>query len=356
MFRVLKAPLVAMMLSSVALVPAATIAFMGSADVALAKSENSGGNGGGKGSGGKNQSAKSMGKSENKSSSSGGGQSRGHKGLDNFFDKLLGKKAASSRTKSRATAAGSKPKDNPIHASNRGNMNGALHANENAIAAHIRNGNTNGPVGLMAAYVTARSTTANALATLGEGAGDYTRLNDLLVEKGYVDGDGNPDLQAYIDTGEPDPELETALTRISWSEQERLLVENAFVDSDGNPDFQAYESYRESGEAIQEIEDASTEPGGFDDELYASVNESSGSLDAEGVAAQALIDYWNKKGTASTETEEQLRLALEARAIELEMTGVVADALPEPEIEEVVACEPEGSECSAEEELALTTE
>ena len=49
-------------------------------------------------------------------------------------------------------------------------------------------------------------------------------------------------------------------------------------------------------------------------------------------------------------------MALEARAMELETTGVVADALPEPEIEDVVACEPEGSECSTEEELAVAIE
>jgi len=331
MFRVLRAPLTAVMLSSVALVPAATIAFVASTDVALAKSSKSRGNGAGKSSGQKSQSP---------------GKSRGQSGSGKSAGKPNGKDSGSSDAKSR-------PKDDPMHASNLGNMNGALHANENAIAAHIRNGNTNGPVGLMAAYVTARAITQNATDALGEDAGNYIELNNLLVENGYVDDEGNPDLLAYTETGELDPVLEAALNRISWSEQDRILVENGFVDLGGNPDFQAYVSYRDAGETIQEIEDASTEPGGFDEALYASVKEVSGDLTADEDAAQALVDYWNKN---NPDFEEAFRAALETRAIELETSGVVAETLPEPDIEDVVACEPDELECGAEEELALATE
>ena len=194
MLKKLKAPLTAILLSSVAVVPAAAISFVATTDVAFAKSDKAGGNGNGKGGGGNSKSSRSKGKSGSKSASSssrGGSKSRGG-GFGRFMDKLTGKDKAAARKQSMAKVA----KDDPMHPSNLGNMNGALNANENAIAAHIRNGNTNGPVGLMAAYVSGRATTENAVEELGEGAGDYIELNDALVENGYVDEDGNPDLEA----------------------------------------------------------------------------------------------------------------------------------------------------------------
>ena len=354
MLNKLKGPLTAAMVSSLALVPAATVAYVATADIAVAKSDKAGG--GGKG--GSQKSAKSKSGTKGKSgtkSASRSGKSRAHTGLDKFIGKLTGKDR--SRTaKVRSSGSGAKPKDDLMHASNLGNMNGALHANENAIAAHIRNGNTNGPVGLMAAYVVGRSTTANALDGLGEGAGNYIELNDLLVEQGYVDENGNPDLNAYLDSGDVSPEIDSTLDRISWSEHDKLLAENGYVDGDGNPDYQAYV---DSGDVNTDIEDASTEPGGFDEDLYADVNDASGDLTAEEDAAQALIDYWNKKDSAPAETEEELRAALEARAMELEETGVVSDALPEPEVEtleDVTSCDPAATECGSEEEIASATE
>lgn len=353
MLNKLKGPLTAAMVSSLALVPAATVAYVATADIAVAKSDKAGGGGKGASQRALKSQAGTKGKSGTRSASSGGSKSRGHGGLDKFINKLTGKdRAGSAKVRSAGTAT--KPQDDPMHASNLGNMNGALHANENAIAAHIRNGNTNGPVGLMAAYVVSRSTTASALEGLGEGAGDYIQLNDQLIAGGYVDEDGKPDLDAYLESGDVNPEIDSTLGRISWSDQDKLLVENGYVDEDGNPDYQAY---LDSGVVNEDIDGASTDPGAFDEDLYAGVAEADGDLTAEETAAQALIDYWNKKDTAPAETEEELRAALEARAMELEATGVVSDALPEPEVEEiedVTSCDPEATECGAEEELAST--
>ena len=42
-----------------------------------------------------------------------------------------------------------------MHPSNLGKMNGPLNANVNALIAHVKNGNTNGPIGGMAALAVA---------------------------------------------------------------------------------------------------------------------------------------------------------------------------------------------------------
>ncbi len=216
MFRILKGPLTAAMLSSVALVPAATIALIGSADVAVAKSEKSGGNGGGNGGRGngadKSQGSGSKSSSNTKSASTGaGGKAGGHGGFDKFLGKLTGKdKVRSSDGKVRssggsakvAATPATKPNADPMHPSNLGKMNGALNANTNAIIAHVRNGNTNGPIGGMAALAVAgyAAGQADELLSLNE---QFVALDDLLIANDYVDEEGNPDLQAYLDALEP---------------------------------------------------------------------------------------------------------------------------------------------------------
>ena len=148
------------------------------------------------------------------------------------------------------------------------------------------------------------------------------------------------------------------LGRISWSDQEKALYEKGYVDDDGNPDYSKYLAEFDDPAFVPDpdIEEASTTPNGFDDTLYSDVNSAGEALNAEGDAAQALIDYWNKQDTAPEGSEETLREALEARAMELEETGVVQDALSEPDVMGSVACEEGDTECVPEEELASTTD
>ena len=357
MLKKLKAPLTAILLSSVAVVPAATVSYVATADAAFAKSDNAGskGNSGNKG-GGKGKGASKNKFKGGKSAGRGGSGGKVGLGLNKFINKLTGRDKSSNRSASNRLA-----KDEPMHPSNLGNMNGALHANENAIAAHIRNGNTNGPVGLMAAYVSSRATTENTIEELGEGAGYYIELNDALAKYNYLDEDGNPSLEEYEKSGKTNLEVEAALDKISWSEQERLLAENGYLDGDGNPDLAAYEK---SVTEIAGFDEASTEANSFDEELYADVNETGDNLAAAGDAEQALIDYWNKQDTAPEGTEEALRAALDARASELEETSVVSDALTEPEAaseaepgtEEASKCSEGDAECDTGEEVASATE
>lgn len=78
-----------------------------------------------------------------------------------------------------SASAGGKA-SNGAKASSLGNMNGALHANINAVLAHIKNGQTtNGPVGLLAGLAAADSTAAAALAGLTELQGQTQAFADL---------------------------------------------------------------------------------------------------------------------------------------------------------------------------------
>ena len=156
----MKATLTAVMLSSVALVPAAAVSLMATADVAYAKSDKAGGNGNGNGNAGNrgnsgnngksgDRAAKSNGKSGDKKSASRGAS----KSLKSMIRSVTGqdKKATKRRSSGKVRLA----KTDPMHPSNLGNMNGALNANINAVLAHIVNGNTNGPVGHLAALAVA---------------------------------------------------------------------------------------------------------------------------------------------------------------------------------------------------------
>ncbi|AWB50067.1 hypothetical protein HYN69_17540 [Gemmobacter aquarius] len=77
-----------------------------------------------------------------------------------------------------------------------GNMNGALHASPKAILAHIRNGNTNGPVGRTAAYVVASANAEGIDAkALAQQQADYAAWQDGIAAA--LETSGYADLAAY---------------------------------------------------------------------------------------------------------------------------------------------------------------
>lgn len=383
MLMKLKGPLTAVMVSSIALVPAATVAYMASADAAFAKSDKAGGNG--KGNGGqksaKSQSASALkGKSGTKSASAGGAKRQGHGGLDNLFNKITGKKSTAKVRTKRASAApqavAAAPKNRPVegqmHASELGKMNGPLHANVNALIAHVKNGNTNGPIGGMAALAVAGYAAEGAEDTLSL-YNDFAELDRLLTENGYVDENGDPDLQAYLDDLQdvpPNPavdEIELAIANdpnALFSLEDALKAENNMVQ-----DFAAVDDYiawRDGDPGATPIDGADTlitdlegqeRPG---DEEADFANQVIGDRTA---AEDYMLSIWNKgdgDDTVRSDAENELltilydRIAADGEALDSAIEEY-AD-LPEPPApdagEEVAECSAEDTDCAVDEEIA----
>lgn len=386
MLKTLKGPLAAAMLSSLAIVPASTVAFLGSADVAVAKSEKSSGGGGGK-SNGAQSSGKSNGKSgsagakaEKKSASSGGSKARGHGGLDKFVSKLTGKdKTKPAKSKSAvgsAKVALTGPKERPIkdlmHPSNLGKMNGPLHANVNALIAHVKNGNTNGPIGGMAALAVAGYAAEGAEDTLSLYT-DFAELDRLLTENGYIGEDGDPDLQAYLDALQdmpPNPlidDIELAIvgdTDARFSLEDALKTENNMVQDFATVD--DYIAWRDGSPGATPIDGADTlitdlegqeRPG---DEEVDFANQVIGDRTA---AEDYMLSIWNKgdgDDTMRSEAENELLTILYDR---IAADGETLDSaieehadLPEPPApdadEEVAECSADDTDCTVDEEIA----
>lgn len=136
-----------------------------------------GGNGGGKGGG--------------NGGGNGGGKSEG-KGKSDA-------KAKAAKTEKKANPAATKVKpakakvktavEGELAPNELGKMNGALHANINAVLAHIRNGQTtNGPVGLLAGLALADAAAAEAAAAAAETTeleAEFKALDDAIAANGY---------------------------------------------------------------------------------------------------------------------------------------------------------------------------
>ncbi|WP_413717882.1 hypothetical protein [Silicimonas sp. MF1-12-2] len=412
-----KGPLTALMVSSLAIVPAATIAYVAMADVAFAKSDKAGGNGNGKGGSAKSSAGGSKGNSGTKSasSSSGGGKSRGHGGLDNFFQKLTGKdKAKSAKSKSTgnsAKLASAEPKERPVkdamHPSNLGNMNGALNANINAVLAHIKNGNTNGPVGAMALLAVAK-TKAN------EGQVVLDLQQDFLTLEGELQRAGYESVEDYFaaldgkDPIEPIQPIEDAIGALASAEQSEADLKTA-LEGAGFFGDTALDDYLAAGAGVIQVDDAisaytdpvdaqadldqaladamyqgddpladylsdkaGTPPADEDTVLNGAIENLDGDVASrtdvqktepseeevteanEKVAGQAeaeaeVLALWNKSGTAPAETEAELlaalheRLDAEAEAIAAAVAEVEADVSTEEE-----PVQEELTECDAE--------
>ncbi|MCB1357090.1 MAG: hypothetical protein KDK53_11540 [Maritimibacter sp.] len=154
-----------------------------------------------------------------------------------------------------------------------GSMNGAMHANINAVLAHIRNGNTNGPVGALAGLAVADHDAAEAEGVI-ETAAVFETLDETLEAAGY------DTLQDYLDSGETDGDIDAALAALGDLTEED----------------------RPSEDEITEAQDA---------------------IDALPEAEAAIFDAWNKSGEA---TEEEKAALLDALRDRLEGDSALIDA------------------------------
>ena len=171
MKKTLKAGFLTICMTALATAPIVTITTLATADAAYAKGGNGNGNAGGKGAG-RDKAAEMKLKGKGKGHGKGGKGSAkrgGPKTLGEFFSSLTGqdkKPARTTRTQSskktipattEAPAKRGAKLVAGLHPSQLGNMNAAYNANMNAILAHIRNGNRNGPIGAMAGLAVATS-------------------------------------------------------------------------------------------------------------------------------------------------------------------------------------------------------
>ncbi|NNE78809.1 MAG: hypothetical protein HKN18_00920 [Silicimonas sp.] len=348
----LKAALTAVMLSSVALVPAAAVSVLVTADAAHAKSENAGGKGnaGNKGKSGDKKGGKSSKASKSKGKSGKSlSSTRAGKRVEGMFRKLTGQDKKTTRRASKARIA----KTDLMHPSNLGNMNGAMNANTNAVLAHIRNGNTNGPVGHLAALAVA-NVNADGAQEIVDLQDAFDTLDDELAMAGYdsvadyyAAREGVPGIDPIteIDTA-TDPEAE-AIDRGFGSYQDYLdqvagtpgvemndPLEEAISDLGGDP-------------TLEEPTDiTAVEPDPAD------VDQAEMDLEAQTAAEQDILDYWNKN-TGDENDEAALldklneRLAAEDAAIRDAM-GVDDEA--------DAACEADCDEPIDEEDVVLIVE
>lgn len=139
-----------------------------------------GGKGGGKGGGNGGGNGGGKGKSEGKGKADAKGKAA-----------KAEKKANPAATKVKATKAKAKTTvEGELAPNELGKMNGAMHANNNAVLAHIRNGQTtNGPVGLLAGLAIADSAAAEAATAATEMAdqvADFDALDTALGANGYA--------------------------------------------------------------------------------------------------------------------------------------------------------------------------
>ncbi|WP_435257109.1 hypothetical protein ACSBLW_13355 [Thioclava sp. FR2] len=173
-------------------------------------------------------------------------------------------------------------------------MNGALHANINAVLAHIRNGNLNGPVGLLAGLAIADSAAATAQAkaiALANLADAHDALSAGLSELGF---DSVSEYLAAVEAGDV---KEADIARVS-----------GLIDAAGglNPDGTELATTRPTDEELTAAETAVAEG-------------RTGVREAE----QAIIDAWNKEGDEAT-----LLASLRERLVgnEAEIAAAIADA------------------------------
>lgn len=301
----IKAGLLATTMAAMALVPAAGVVTLATADAAHAKGEGNGnGGGGGNGNGNGGGGERGNGGSEARGGQSeargggrpewaggqrnggengnrGGGRSENARGgsdpISDFIRKLSGEEKREARTQARADSRPARQapteyapevsiapvkrpsRSSDMHPSELGNMNGALNANMNAVLAHIRNGNTSGPVGQMAALAVASAAATDAREVLSSpDAEGYAEFQSILEDQGF------DSLEAY-----------------RASEEENEAIEEALAGFDGF-DETRYRQYREAGEA-----------------------------EADLLAAQeSILAFWNKNPDAEPGIDEELEQPL----------------------------------------------
>jgi len=352
----LKASLTAALVTSVSLGAVATVATFASIEPAYAKSEKSN-----EGRGKSGDRGKSGERSASRGKSSGA--------IEGFFTKLTGQdrraakstetaKSGSPRQTSKAKRAG----DGAFHPSELGNMNGALNANINAVLAHIRNGNENGPVGHIAVLAAATATSDGAQNVL-----DRAALFDALAASPYVS------LEDYYLAleGLPGNMVDSAIENAD--DQDEAAISAGFT---------SYEDYfsklavtpDEPDEAIDlalaaldvDIETRGEVPADLAlDSSDRQVIEAEESLMAKTTAEQNILAYWNKNpgGDADTETgrtvdEERLLSELRNRFSESDQIAIqnaLDDANEGSEVDDT-DCEGMDDLCDSDDELATLTE
>ena len=251
----------------------------------------------------------------------GASRSKGGGGLASLVEKLTGKDRAASNSKPVKAA---KVQKGPMHPSNLGNMNGSLNANANAIAAHIRNGNTNGPVGAMAALAVANDG--------AEGAQDLLDIDqDFQILEDLLGGGGFGTLEDYLDQRNVfDQNIEDAITALGELEETDPGYGQAVIDleealGEDYSSAEEYETARDSAVTDTDIDDALEAVGGDavagtgpteirPDETE--VVDAQEALDAQGAAELAILDLWNKNVDDTPEItpeEQELLNKLNAR-------------------------------------------
>lgn len=370
MKRTLKAGFFTVCMTALATAPIVTITTIATADAAYAKNGN--GNGNGNGGGNSNAGGNGNGKGNDKSASARGNSGKvkskgqgntrsaskgGPKSLNEFFQKLTGQdKKSNSSVASRGNAGAASSKAvrqtipteiaeapakrggkrvNGLHPSQLGNMNGALNANVNAVLAHIRNGNTNGPVGLVAALAVAKDGAEGAQDVLDIEAG-YLLLDDALTGSAFAEEE-DP-LAAYLmslddaRTGAEDPAVEAALDALATAGDDADIeaLEQALTDAlEASPnlttDDKSIEAYQAS---LDQAETDARDPA-IDDALAGLATDEDGETierpdgDAVDMATEALedltaaedmvVEVWNKSDAATEEDTDALLMALHER-------------------------------------------
>ncbi len=361
MKTILKASLTSMMLTSVAFGAVATMATFASVDVAYAKSGKSSDKSD-NGRGNSSEARSNKGNSGNKSASRGAS----NRGADHPSTKLIGKEKRAAKAMALVTAEGStkaakgkKTVDGAFHPSELGNMNGALNANINAVLAHIRNGNGNGPVGHVAVLAVATANAEGGQETLDRAAlfealeaGSYESVEDY-----YVALDGTPGIDPIeaIDLAE---DQEQAAIDAGFGSYDDYLDqrETTFADPDDGID-SALETLGYDVEGRDEAPvDLALDP------TDPSVGEAADDLADEMAAEQSILAYWNKNpggdadpATGLTADEEQLLNDLRARFSEEDQIAI-KNAVEEVDLEtvedEVDVCTEVDGVCEAEDDLA----
>ena len=287
----LKPLLLSTTLAAFALAPAVVVTTLATADVAWAN--NGKGNGGGNGNAGGN---KDRGGKPEKSASKGGKpawagqggkgnsqQARGGKDpVGNFLKKLTGqdkqeeraarlaaRKAPTEFAPTESKSPGKRPaRFSDMHPSDLGNMNGALNANINAVLAHVRNGNTNGPVGHMALLAVADANVARAEETILLDT-QFKTLDAALADGGWSN------LEAYLADLPEDP--------AEWTDEQKAV------------DAAILEIERETLLSGSEIELARPD----EVDVLAAEDSLEGLKIEQLEAAAKVADYWNKNPDTS---------------------------------------------------------
>jgi hypothetical protein len=279
-------PLIASLVIAALAMPIATVGTLTLATTpAFAKGPKDGG--GGKGSERSSNARQSGANKPTKGNSRGGGKGNGNGAVQQ------------TAAISAASAQGQGAHDNGtgMHPSQLGSMNGALNANINAVLAHIRNGNTNGPVGALAALAVAEAGVDDAQAVLDR-ADAFAELDAALAETEY---ETLADYLIAVELGEIEPidDVEAAILALGEDigtdapTEEEIAAAAAALEELMAAEDGIFAAWNKSGEATEE-------------EKAALLEALRARLDAESDAINETIDSVSTDTLTEDEELEQL--------------------------------------------------